>query len=74
MENDQENLDKLEEICCKMNDLKGEYEDIKAIIIALGVGFLTTAFSVGSGVSIKTAVWFAIGGTVLSYFYDMRKR
>lgn len=74
MEDNQEILDKLEEICCNMNNLKDEYEDMKAIIIALGVGFLTTAFSVGIGVSIKTAVWFAIGGTVLSYFYDRRKR
>ena len=74
MENNQEILDKLEEIYCNMNDLKDEYEDIKAIIIALGVGFVAIALSVGIGVPIKTAVWFAIGGTVLSYFYDRRKR
>ena len=74
MEDNQEILDKLEEMCCSLDDLKDEYEDMKAIIIALGVGFLTTAFTVGIGAPIKTAVWFAIGGTALSYFYDRRKR
>ncbi len=74
MEDNQEILDKLEEIYCDMNALKDEYKDTKAIIIALGVGFIATALSVGIGGSIKTAVWFAIGGTVLSYFYDRLKR
>lgn len=74
MENDQEILDKLEDIYGNMADLKDEHKDTKAIIIALGVGFISVLFLVGIGISAKIGVWFVIGGTALSYFYDRQKR
>lgn len=70
VEDNQEVLDKLEEIHGNMTDLKDEHKDTKAIIIALGVGFISALFLVGIGISMKVAVWFVIGGTALSYFSD----